>query len=326
MRRWILSLLNLCLGGVLLCCGFGCGDDEPTDPGSCIIMVNEPAAGDVWVSDQAERIGWIGSGGGDAVRIDLYHDDDLVQEVVAFTPNDGSTSWVTDMAGLSTAANFRIRVASLAKPDCFAFSDTFTLINRTECQIVVDQPSLRDSWSYDEEREILWTSQSTSTRVKIDLIGGPLTYGEIAANTEDDGHLLWRVWSFNGGSSTYTIKVTDAQIAECFGFSDFFHIEDPTACWIVFTSPVPGEVWREGENRTIAWDQRHVSDYINIDLLYGNASVGQIATFTPNDSTHVWNVTTFGQEPGGAYRILITDALDSYCSQFGPALTILAAE
>jgi len=328
MNRWFWPLFSLavsCTGAMLLS---GCNEDNPSDPdsGGCLIMVTGPSAGDIWISDRSERISWIGSGGGEAVRIDLFRADDLVQEVRASTPNDGSTSWFTSMAGQTTGTNYRIKISSLSKPSCNAFSDTFTLVNRTECQILVEQPNRRDSWYYDEERQIFWTSQSTSTRVKIELIGGPVTAGEIAADTADDGELLWRVWSFNGGSGSYSVKVTDIHITECFGFSEYFHMEDPTACRITFTSPLSGEEWREGENRTIAWDHRYVSDYINIDLLYGNANVGQIASFTVNDSTYVWAVNTFGQEPGSYYRILITDAMDHYCSQISPRITILSSE
>jgi hypothetical protein len=328
MNRGYWPLCVLVVGCATFVLVVGCSDDDPTGPGEdgCLILVTEPAESDVWISESAERISWIGSGGGEGVRIDLYRAEELVQEVLAYTPNDGSTSWVTSMAGQNTGSNYRIKISSLSRPSCTAFSDTFTLVDRTECQIVVERPSLRDSWNYGEDQEIQWTSQSTSTRVKIELIGGPVAVGEIAANTADDGNLLWRVWSFNGGSGNYSVKVTDTHITECFGLSDFFHLEDPTACRIVFTRPVGGEVWREGENQTIAWDQRRVSSYINIDLLYGNANVGAIATFTPNDSTHVWTVDTFGQEPGGGYRILITDAMDSYCSEFSPAITILSAE
>ncbi len=330
MRSWprylALPVFLAVLAGCILLGLSGCESktkrlDEPDV--ECQFLVTIPGAGDVGVGEEIAYIQWASQGAGDEVTIELHKGPVLVMVIRASTPNDGSTSWTVTTNGFATGSDYRIRVADAADPECGAFSNYFTLVNPAECEIEVTSPNSHSGWMRDDEEQIVWTSNSTSGRVRLELWSGPQFAGEIHWDTEDDGVLIWPVTSYNQGSGPgYRIKVVDRTISSCYGWSESFYITDPWPCSITLTSPVADDIWTEGTEKIISWEHEYASGLLIIDLYRGIFKVDQIAV-TENDSIYHWEVTTFGEPYGGGYHIVITDLYDRYCDGFSEGFYIV---
>jgi len=79
--------------------------------------------------------------------------------------------------------------------------------------------------------------------------------------------------------------------------------------WISISSPYGGEIWYTGETYTITWDSYDIGSYVDIDLIQGGYHYSTIASWTYNDGSYSWTISS-SIGIGSYYYIEITDSSD----------------
>jgi len=91
-------------------------------------------------------------------------------------------------------------------------------------------------------------------------------------------------------------------------------VTPPPACSITVLTPQAGQFEYTGSDISINWTKTTGGD-VKIELFKGANLAGTIKPSTPNDEFYRWiNLTTFGQESGEDYSIMVSHLGDSSCS------------
>lgn len=96
-------------------------DKVTFNPGSAVV-VDVPNGGETLTQREFYTIRWVNSADVTNVRIALYKGGALLRTIAASTPGDGNYNWFVP-PGLEPAADYRLRVASLANPANWDESD-----------------------------------------------------------------------------------------------------------------------------------------------------------------------------------------------------------
>lgn len=151
----------------------------PASPLATITVTN-PTAGAVWYKGMDYNITWTSSGISGNVKIELYKGSQMVLQMAANDPNDGSCPF-NPPTNLADGTDYRIAIAAV-NGTASAFSGYFTIAS----QIVVTNPVTGSIWYKGSDYNITWSSNANSN-MKIELYKGSQMIRQMAANDPNDG-------------------------------------------------------------------------------------------------------------------------------------------
>ena len=150
------------------------------------ITVISPNGGEIWMDGEQPEIKWTSTGFSGNVRIDLlYHgiNDSGYFNIALNELNDGSFNWNLDISQLPIQSNPQgfnclIRVSDATKnppgigPDdgkIFDWSDSYFTFKDNLPRITVISPNGGETWFYNGQNEIKWSSTNFNGPVRIDF-------------------------------------------------------------------------------------------------------------------------------------------------------------
>ncbi len=95
----------------------------------------------------------------------------------------------------------------------------------TSGHIVIIAPSLGEVWKPGTENSIRWTSTGGITKINIELFRKTEMRGTLAASIPNNGLLLWTIAPDILKSVHYSVKISNAENAAQFTFSNTFAIK-----------------------------------------------------------------------------------------------------
>ncbi len=173
--------------------------------------------------------------------------------------------------------------------------------------INVTSPTSSNTWEISNSYHTTWDTTGSTNRIKLDLYKDGAFVMEITPSTLNDGDYLWMVPPGLSNSSTYKIRVYDADWPTVYDDSDPFDIQDPRTITVV--SPSSGS-WAKGSTYSINWTTTGTIAEVTIDLYASGLLLLDISNgTTPNDGGFTWTIPTT-LENYTDHIIRVTDASD----------------
>jgi hypothetical protein len=186
------------------------------DISSFEITITSPNGSENWYVGETHNVTWISENTSGNVRIVYSTNGGLSWRlVIPDTPDDGSYLWTVPN---TSSINCLVKICDKENIDCCDESDnTFTI--SPPCQLTVNSPNWGESWCVNEVHSITWSSESTSSHVKIEYSSNNgLNWQTVIQNTPADGSFSWTIP--NIPSLNCLIKVCDAENDTCCDVSD----------------------------------------------------------------------------------------------------------
>lgn len=281
------------------------------------INITNPNSNTTWSKGQTIPIQWTDNISHN-VRIQLFRGNTFVSNIAYNTASDGSHNWSVP-TGIPNASNYRVKIFSLTSPSISDFSDYFTINSSSSTgSIVINRPLTGDTWVVGQTVSIQW-ADNIATNVKIELYKGFSLDRTIATSTPSDGLFTYFVPINLANASNYRIKISSIADPSIVDISDFFSINTPTET-ITITNPSASTTWIKGQTRTIQWND-NISSNVRIELYKGSILQRTIATSTPSDGFHTYNIPT-NLVPGTNYRVRIASVSNPSVIRFSSFFTI----
>ncbi|KKM87939.1 hypothetical protein LCGC14_1263820, partial [marine sediment metagenome] len=291
------------------------------NPGAGFSSINviSPINTDSWNISSTQIVTWDSTGTISNVKLDLFENGSFVMEITAFTPNDGSFTWLVPL-GLTNSTLYQVRVSDDDYPLTYGDSDNFEIVDPRSIIIVV--PDSTTSWVVSATQDIDWTSTGIIANVKIELYKNGVFVMELTASTLNDGSFSWAIPIGLADSTSYQIRVSDATDATIEDYSDNFEIEDTRSITVVV--PDSTTSWTMGDTQNITWTSTGIIANVKIELYANSILIMDIAVSTPNDGTFEWTIpdTLVNYTD---YVIRISDVLDPTIYDDSDIFTITGA-
>ena len=177
--------------------------------------------------------------------------------------------------------------------------------------ITVTSPNGGEYWEPGTSHSITWSSSDAGSNVIIYLYKNDVSYSTIVSPTANDGSYTWSISSSQSESDYYQVKIVDYYDSGVYDLSDdYFTVEESTTASITITSPNGGENWEQGTSHSITWSSSDAGSYVIIYLYKNNVSYSTISSFTPNDGSYTWSISS-SQSESDYYQVKIVDYYDS---------------
>lgn len=160
-----------------------------------------------------------------------------------------------------------------------------------------------------EQLTISWSSSGINY-VKIQLYRSGVVYLTLNSNTSNTGSYTWTIPSGYSSSSSYTVRVSNAENTLEYDESGYFYIKDKS---ITVNSPTSSSTWFKGETKSITWSSENVGSYFKIQLYKGSSLATTITSSTYKSGTtkyYSWSISST-LSTGSNYRIKITSTSDT---------------
>lgn len=201
------------------------------------ITVTQPAPSDVWYMGVAHDISWTFSGysnpGGVKVIIRLRQGTTNVLDIADDVPlTQGVYSWTPPLTGIAAGTySIRVRIPGGDMGESGEFQLKLPAIE-------VVTPGGGETWKQQETHPIQWTSEGSSSPVRISLYQDGALAGFLGPNISNTGNYSWKIDKFqNGitiGPGQYKVRVTSAgnpaiygESANAFTIAAFTSIKPP---------------------------------------------------------------------------------------------------
>jgi hypothetical protein len=188
--------------------------------------------------------------------------------------------------------------------------DIFTALYDTATPVIeIVSPNGGESLFVGETEMITWTSENTSSEIKIEYsTNGGLEWETIVSTNPDEGLYQWIVP--NTPSANCLVNICDIESDDwCDQSDETFVILQP--CEITITSPNGGESWCATDNRTIAWSSHGTSGRVRIEYSTNGGSDWQTIVADVLDSgSSVW---TLPNAPSVDYIVRLCDSEETAC-------------
>lgn len=290
------------------------------------ISVTAPGTASVWNVGSPCTINWNSSGPvGGNVSIGLYQDSALVWPMLPSVTNNGAYA-VTLPSDLPGGNRYRIKVAGVASPAVYSFSDYFTIIPMP-IRVKITSPTALSSWTTGSSCLVQWTSSGPGVSiVKIELFDSSAFVKTLSANEyASDEAYVWLVpFSLHTGGR-YRIKITNTSIDSVFDVSDYFTVTNSPAT-IGVTAPSAGVSWKAGSTQSLTWTSSSNVPGTTIAISLYDDSSTQVAVIAANvnraGGSYAWTVPA--TLPGNvSYRIKISSTIDPAVYTFSAKFTVL---
>ena len=203
------------------------------------------------------------------------------------------------------------------------------------CSLAVTSPQPGASFMTEPQEtvNIRWTKTGTATAVRIELLQGGVSVGEIAATADNDGYHPWTAAVMGGiGGDDFSIRITALGQTDCTATSGVFTIVNTAACSFDFTTEIlPETTLRGGDPLAITWDGSNTTGQVGIELRHGHLNevlVGVISLATADDGLYSWTVDSFNDSAHrtvsdpSVYWLKILDADVTTCWTASPDFTL----
>jgi hypothetical protein len=250
-----------------------------------ILTVNSPNGGEIWQAGTQKLVSW-NSNEVEFIRVEYTVNNGASWNVVrnSIAANEGNLIW-TIPSTLSSALA-KIRIYDISDPSVGDSSDNVFTIKRLD----VTSPTLSQRFQIGTFRSINWIASNTIDTVKIEYsTNNGLTWQLISGSTPaSTGTYNWFVPNTTTTSQAL-IRLTDITDPSLVGTSAQFSIVS-----VQLTSPVGGENWFGGSNRTITWQSNNIN---KVKLEYST-----------NNGTNWFTITDSTNASSGSYSWTVASA------------------
>lgn len=275
------------------------------------ITVTSPNGGEQWPAGSNQTITWTSNLPSEPIGIELLKNGAVHRTLNTFS-NTG-TAQLTLPTDLVPDSDYKIRLTALSRTGISDDSDAaFTILPRLK----VVAPNGGELWPQGTQQNIKWTSDLVGT-VSIQLYKGGVLNTTINGNAPDTGSFTWDIPPGQALGTDYKIKITDTSDGTVLDDSDQnFSIVART---ITITSPIGGENFARGKNRSITWTCNFAGN-VKLELLSG----GPTTTIAANTSGSVgnnsfsWDIPP-NQSIASDYKVRITSLVDGSINSQSPA-------
>lgn len=256
----------------------------------------------------------------DNVRIDLFLNGSLAQNIVPFiAANTGTSSWIVP-AMQAIGNNYQIRITSLTDANIVANSSIFAI----EQTLALTAPNGGEAFAKGSMQTIRWASSvNVVDNLRIELIsaGGNVVQTISAGTPAGAGNISWTIPTTTPDGAGYKIRITSATNANLIDESDAgFAIGQ----FLVVTAPANGAIVSKETNFTIRWNTNFLS-LLRIDLLAPNGSIINLAINIPSNTQSSFDWIPRADIPtGDNYRIRISSTVDVFSNGTSDPFTIIA--
>ena len=294
----------------------------PSSP--CEVVVNYPHSETTFYIGGQHTIDIIPNTCDSQVRLELYKGESLMCQIAEITGRWYEWYGVSDCGG-GPGEDYRIKATCLSNPDCFDFSDYFTMADEqvSDCEVVVNYPNSLTTYYTGRQHSIDIIPNTCDGPVRLELYKGESRMCQIA---EIIGR--WYEWydvsDCGGGPGwDYRIKATCLSNPACYDFSDYFTILDGASdCEIVVNYPHSETTFYIGGQHTVDIASNSCDAPVRLELYKDRSLLCQIAEIA--GTLYEWNgVSDCGGGPGEDYRIKATCMADSGCFDFSEYFTLV---
>lgn len=265
-----------------------------------ILTVISPNGGELWQAGSQKLISW-NSNEVEFVRVEYTVNNGASWNVVrnSIAANEGNLIWTIPSTLSSTLA--KIRIYDISDPVVGDSSDNVFTIKRLE----VTSPTLSEKFQIGTFRSINWIASNTIDTVKIEFsTNNGLTWQLISSSTPASaGTYNWFVPNTTTTSQAF-VRLTDITDPSFVGTSARFSIVS-----LQITSPIGGENWFGGSNRSITWQSSNIN---KVKLEYSTNNGAN--WFTITDSTNASSGSyswTVASAPTAQALVRVSDASSS---------------
>ncbi|SFE80253.1 Ser-Thr-rich GPI-anchored membrane family protein [Thermoflexibacter ruber] len=287
------------------------------------IRLTSPNGGQSYAKGSSQTITWTTSSNitaAENVKIDLVSNGNVVQTILASTPNTGTANWT--VPNVADGGNYKIRISLVSNANVIDESDDTFAIG---VFVRVTSPTRGQVWNTGSTYQVRWTTNVLALlRVELILAGAVVRIigNNIPSNTQSS--IDFSVPSDLSNNDGYTVRVISLADANQQGSSEPFAILSPPT--ITVTAPQGGETWQKKKTYDITW-QSGVAGNVRIDLLKNNVLTQTISNSTPNaNRKFTWEVPT-NIPSANDYRIRVSSlSLTNVIGQSQANFTIADAD
>jgi hypothetical protein len=260
-----------------------------------ILAITSPAGGSIIEQGAARSITWSSSGNG-FVKIELFKGANPapVTTLSSSTANSGTFNWTPTQ---SPAADYRLRVTSLAVPTLFSETTAFTIE-----KIAVSAPGGGQLFAVGSTCTVYWSSSGAGS---VDIIlyqgGTPVT---TVASTPNDGDYTWTFGTGLAAGTSYKFRVRRTDATGVFAEGTLFAVEK-----ITLSSPNGGSLYNAGSPCPITWTGSGVGT-VKIELYKDGVLDELLVSSTANSGSYAWTIAG-AKTAGWKYRVRITHTVVS---------------
>jgi len=256
------------------------------------VTVTAPNGGETLIRGSQKTITWTKVGFTENVKIDLYKNGVLQQNI---STSAAGTSFNWTVPNNIYGSDFKIKVTSTSAAFINDYSDNFFTIYGGV--INVTAPNGAEVLQRDQPFNITWTDD-LSENVKIELYQNGVLSSVVAASVPSNGSYAWTVTN-NVSGTDFKIKISSVNIAEINDLSNAdFTISSGT---ITITAPNGGVINRGG-NLEITWTD-NISENVKIELLQGGTVYLVIAASVASNGSYTYQVPL---NISGLFRVRIS--------------------
>lgn len=256
-----------CLVRVLKSSNYAIGDTSDALfsilPAPSINLIS-PNGGESFYENQAANITWDTAGIDSTININFSMNGGSTYTTIANNvPNTGSYTWTIPSGSVTTQGRIQITgsVVGILRTDQ---SSNFT-ISPPLGTLTLTSPNGGELWEYQSIQQITWTSTGSVGNVKLSYsIDSGATWVGINNNTPNDSTENWN--SGFGLKSNVIVKVEEVNQPLVYDISDsvFQIIDKIHSIYITSPNQSSGQMWTEGNTRTISWNSVGIFNMVKI--------------------------------------------------------------
>lgn len=270
-------------------------------------------------------IDWGSINAGSFVRIELYKGASLHTTIITSTSNDGYHEW-TSPPETTPGTDYRVKVSSTSTA-AYDYSDYFEI--RDPSVFIFYTPNSSCSYSMGAYYHLEYDNTEYVHEINLELFHNDTYTLTIVTDFNNYGAYRgdygWGIPTFLIPSTNYSIKISDSEDPNSYGFSEYFEITEPRG--FIFITPHSESQVNPNSEYEITWDHYGQCDFVKIELwrdmhyeyidddytsiLVGTELIQTISDNTANDGSILWNVP--GLPDGHEYYIKISSLLDPGC-------------
>jgi hypothetical protein len=184
--------------------------------------------------------------------------------IISNAPNTGNYLWPIPTGYATNSAKVRIEgsVAGLIRSD---FSTNNFTISPPLGTLTLTSPNGGEMWPYQTSQDITWTSTGSVGNVDLSFsIDSGVTWVGIKNNEPNDGIESWNTGF--GLKSNVIVKVEESNQPLVFDISDssIQIIDQPHTLYITTPNQSSGQIWTEGDTRTIRWNSTGLLNMVKV--------------------------------------------------------------
>ena len=289
----------------------------------CEVVVNYPHSETTYYIGGQHTIDITPNTCSSSVSLELYKADTRLCHITDITGRWYEWYGVSDCGG-GPGTDYRIKATCLSDPDCYDFSDYFTMAYVSgDCEVVVNYPHSGTTYYTGGQHTIDITPNTCSSSVSLELYKADSLLCHIT-NITGRWYEWYGVSDCGGGPGwDYRIKATCLSNPACFDFSDYFTMLDgASGCEIVVNYPHSETTFYIGGQHTIDITPDGCDSAVSLELYKGISLLCHIADIV--GTSYDWSgVSDCGSGPGADYRIKATCLADPGCFDFSEYFTMV---